>query len=182
MTKKRRRQLTDDEKYRIGTLAREYWEQLKLEVTGSALFVDTSALIDCFDPKYQGRMLDFLDREAKTYKLFTSTYVVTELVRRLIAKVAQYRFVGPNGEQYVPLAIHAFKEFMQVHKIHTVCVPKEVFELGKANLETNRNRENLEGWSLTDAISYEIVHGLHHNQILSRDKGFRVFGLMLLPH
>ena len=182
MAKKKNRQLTDEEKSPLGTFAAEYWKTLGPEVTGSGLFVDACTILDCHDPKYQDRILDFLDREGSSYRFFTTTYVVAEIVRRLIAKVATYPFVGPNGERYTHLASYVMKDFMEIHRIHVINVPIEIFELGKLNFEKHKNRYDLGGWSLTDAISYEIVHGLRQTQILTTDMAFRTLGLMPLPH
>ncbi len=93
-------------------------------------------------------------------------------------------FRGPDGSLLPPieLAILLAHEWLNSMRIKPICVPIEVFELAKKNLEKNKRNADLKGWTLTDAISYEIVRGLEHKQIVSSDGAFRVLGLTLPPY
>jgi predicted nucleic acid-binding protein len=186
MSKYRHRQPTDEERSDAVLSASPYWQSLSKEVTSSALFVDATAILDYHDhkSKYRDKAREFLDREAAMYRYITSTYVVAEVVRKLIHPNVNNDFRGPNGSLLPPieLAIFLTHEWLDSVKIRPICVPIEVFELAKKNLERNKSKAELKGWTLTDAISYEIVKGLEHKQIVSSDGAFRVLGLTLLPY
>src|SRR5262245_10897099 len=92
-------------KNRQPTVADEYWQKLKQDVTSTALFIDAAAILDCYDPKYQETVQDFLTNEAVNYRYITSTYVVCETVRRLASPKGHYPFIGPNNEKHADLAL-----------------------------------------------------------------------------
>jgi hypothetical protein len=178
------RLLTVEESTDAFRAANEYWPRLKTEVTSSALYVDACAILNCHQHKsrFQETTIQFLQKEASSYRFITSTYVVAEVVRRLVTKTTVYPFRGPNEIIGTPLAVYVMNDWLESFKIMPITVPPCVFEIGKMNVSKNKGRQDLEGWSLTDAISYEIVRGLGQNQIVSHDGGFRVLGLVLLPY
>src|SRR5579885_3096211 len=176
MGRKTRPQPTLEEQSKEGQEAAAYWAQLRQDVTSNALFLDAAAIIDCHDPKFREPVQEFLNREAVNYRYITSTYCVCEIVRRMAA--GPNKFVGPGGERLVELSLYVLKSWLASNNVKVICVPAAVFELGRARFEQYRN---VKGWSLTDAISYEIVRGLGKKEIVSGDHGFKAVGFMLLP-
>jgi predicted nucleic acid-binding protein len=179
MSKQRKTQPKYAEQTLAGKAAKEYWEKLRLELSSGALFIDASAIIDCHDPIYRDKMDDFLGRESANYHYFTSTYIVSETIRRFVNRTSQYTFRGPNGQQYIELALYVLKEWLKKYDVKVICVPKCVYELG---LLTFEEFKTIHGWTLTDAITYEIiVRGLQQKRIVSRDRGFRDLGMQIYP-
>ena len=177
---KRKLQPTVQEQLQAGLESKEYLESLRRDLAGNALFIDTTAIIDYHDPnsQYQERIQDFLTRESSAYVLITSTYVVAEAVRRFVKANEHDRFEAPGKKRGAELGLYIIKDWLAMNKVRVVCVPKCVFELGAMCFEANWKTD---GWTITDAISHEIIRGLGPKQIVSGDQGFRNLGFRLLP-
>jgi hypothetical protein len=71
-------------------------------------------------------------------RLVTSTYVVTETVRRIV-KSKYDQFVGPSGERGIDLALHVLKVWLVENEVVVINVPDQVFESAKQSLEEQRH-------------------------------------------
>jgi len=155
-----------------------YWKSLGQRLGQLTYYVDSCAILSCLVPD-DDYFRNLLTKELNTYRLFTSSHVVVETVRRLARRTsAPYPFRGPANEQDADLAVYLVSRWLAEHRVEVVCVPESVYELGRANFERYKY---LKGWDLTDALSTKIVKGLKQQSIISGDKGFLEQGIMLMP-
>ena len=162
-------------KGRKGPVARDtYWQNQILQLGRKVFYVDTSAILECLNPKDE-RFSAFFDRVVGV-RLVTSSYVVAETVSRLV-KAKQYKFVGPAGQQASELAVHFLRGWLEEHDVSVLCIPEEVFGTARTEFERKKGL----GCDLTDVISYLIVVGLEQSSIVSLDGHFRSLGLTCLP-
>ena len=153
----------------------EYWKEQIARLGKNVLFVDTSAIVGVFERGVE-QFSHFFDG-LTDYRFVTSTYVVTETVRRLVKSKTRDGFMGPSGETTVALALHVLREWLDSYNFTVLCIPEDVF---------NEARQAYPRWSgihcdLTDVISLTIVNGLNGSQIVTGDGHFLSFGLRCLP-
>jgi predicted nucleic acid-binding protein len=153
----------------------DYWQTLLRHLRPYPLYVDTGAILACFEPD-NDTVRQFINTNAG-YRLVTSTYVLTEAVRRLV-KSRAYKFIGPNREQQKALSLYLLREWLEEHNVVVTCVPESVFNEAK---QLYQERQHVD-CDLTDIISYTIVSRLKQRQILSPDqRHLRELGLQCLP-
>ncbi|MGO9254924.1 MAG: hypothetical protein ACLQU1_01270 [Bryobacteraceae bacterium] len=152
----------------------DFWQE-QIKVFGRrAFFVDTGGILKMLEA--DEAFIDFFDSLVGD-QLITSTYVLTEVVRRIIKADHPNRFVGPRGERHSDLAIYVITEWIENHGIRVICPPEEVFNAAKAVFARNRGI----GCDLVDVLSFVIVSGLEQNRIVSPDHHFRSLGLACYP-
>jgi predicted nucleic acid-binding protein len=158
----------------IDTSVNDFWQE-QIKVFGRrAFFVDTGGILKMLEA--DEAVIDFFDSLVGD-QLITSTYVLTEVVRRIIKADHPNRFVGPRGERHSDLAIYVITEWIENHGIRVICPPEEVFNAAKAVFARNRGI----GCDLVDVLSFVIVSGLEQNRIVSPDHHFRSLGLACYP-
>jgi|SRR6185437_520589 len=153
---------------------KEYWTKQIRELGRNLFFVETGFVIASFDPSKRGTAETVL-REFATGRLVTSTYVITEVVRRIVKSKA-WDFLGPNGEQKVELALYFVFAWLSEKKVVVLCPPECVYHEATRIFRECR----IIGCDLTDVLSFVLVRGLEQDAILSQDSHFRALGLRTL--
>lgn len=143
---------------------------------GRALYWDTSAILNCFSPE-DGRFVNYL-AEVDGQPLATSTFVVTETVRRMVKSETPNKFIGPGGARKADLARYLLTNWLQEHRITVLHPDPEVFNRAR---EVFLNQHHVFGCDLCDTLSYIMVKGLEQERIVAVDRHFRSMGLMCLP-
>ncbi len=152
----------------------DFWQE-QIRVFGRrAFFVDTGGILKMLEA--DEAFTEFFDSLVGD-QLITSTYVLTEVVRRIIKADHPNRFVGPGGERHSELAIYIITEWIENNSIKVICPPEEVFNAAKTVFARNRGV----GCDLVDVLSFVIVLGLQQNRIVSPDHHFRSLGLACYP-
>jgi len=153
----------------------QYWKTLISRLGRKVLYVDTGAIlgsVECGNDQFQ----KFFST-AVGYRYVTSTYVVTETVRRLVKTKTPNQFCGPGGERCKDLSLYILKAWLEEHDVYVICLPDDEFDEAR-NIYRDKHFVNCD---LTDIISYTIILGLDQNQILSDDSHFNQLGLVRLP-
>ena len=152
----------------------DFWQEQIRTLGRGLLFVETGFVIASLTPSTQSLAQGLL-RELVSDRLVTSSYVITEAVRRII-KSKHREFAGPNGEQYTDLALYILFEWIRDNNVTVICPPECVFDEAKRVLREHRSV----GCDLADILSFVIVRGLEQGRILSQDRHFRALGLNTL--
>ena len=157
------------------TMENSYWQDQIRHLGRKVFYVDTGAILECWNPKDE-QFNAFFDGVVGG-QLVTSSYVVTETVRRLVKAKPSYKFIGPDREQASELAVHFLRSWLKEHDVSILYIPEEVFATARTEFERKKNI----GCDLTDVISYLIVVGLGQKRIISPDRHFQTLGLICLP-
>jgi predicted nucleic acid-binding protein len=152
----------------------DFWQE-QIRVLGRRLvYVETGFVLAILAPSEQAQARGLL-KELLSDRLVTSTYVITEAVRRII-KSRPHEFVGPSGERNIDLALYFLFEWIRDNNVVVISPPECVFNEAQRVL---RDRCAI-GCDLTDVLSFVIVRGLEQNRILAKDSHFRALGLTTL--
>ena len=153
----------------------EYWSNLQKTLSRRTLYIDTGAILGYLE-KDNDKFHDFFDKSTG-YRFITSTYVITETVRRLVKSQTPNQFVGPNGERLRDLSLFVLNNWIEEMNIQVIHLPVEVFEEAKQHYCSKAYIP----CDLTDVISYWIVSHLGQDRIVAADKHFYTLGLNLEP-
>lgn len=154
----------------------DFWAKLLSQLGNRTLYVDSSAILGAIERDNE-QFRNFF-REAVGYRYVTSTYVLTETVRRLVKSKSPTHFIGPSGETCKELSHYFLTRWLEEHQVHVICVPDELFGVARV---TYREQHGIQ-CDLTDIISYTVVRGLRQEVILSTDwEHFGALGLSCLP-
>jgi len=149
----------------------DFWREQIRQLGRNLFFVETGFVVASFDPSKR-TAAEALLKELVSGRLITSTYVITESVRRIV-KSKFREFLGPKGEQKTDLAIHFLFDWLKEHNVTIICPPECVF---REAIRVFRQHRAL-GCDLTDVLSFVLVRGLEQDRILSQDGHFRSLGL-----
>jgi predicted nucleic acid-binding protein len=155
-----------------------FWKEQIRTFGRSVFFVETGCVLASLTPSTQAMVAGLLKELVSNRlsdRLVTSTYVITEAIRRLV-KSKPREFVGPGGEQKTDLALYLLFEWLTDNNVAIICPPDAVFDEAKRLFREHRAL----GCDLSDIISYVIVRGLEQDRILSQDGHFRSLGLITL--
>jgi len=152
----------------------DFWEE-QIRIHGRRLFfVDTGGILKALER--DETFVDFFDSIVGE-QLITSTYVLAEVVRRIVKSDNPGRFIGPSGERGTTLAVYVLTAWIQSNRVRVICPPEQVFHAAKNEFVRNQGI----GCDLVDVISFVIVVGLQQNRIVSADRHFRSLGLVCYP-
>lgn len=154
----------------------EYFQELISRLGRRALYVDTNAIVGYFE-RGNDKFKQFIDKSGIGFRFVTSTYVLSETVRRLVKSNTPENFVGPNGEKTKRLSLYVLQKWLATHNVHVICVPSDIFDVAR---KAYGEKEQI-NCDLTDIISYTIVSGLQQRAILTDDSHFKYLGLSCLP-
>jgi predicted nucleic acid-binding protein len=157
----------------VATEIAAYWQTQIAWLGRNLVFVDSGAILEAHT-RGDTRYAQFF--QTATDKFVTSSFVITETVRRLI-KSGDYVFRGPSGQQHIDLAVHFIRAWLADNHVTILHIPPSVFDLASKTFEGKRSI----GCDLNDIISYIIVRGLEQNRIASKDRHFNALGLTVLP-
>jgi len=140
------------------------------------LYWDTSAILGCFSPG-DGRFVGLLS-ELTGDSFATSTFVVTEAVRRLVKLNLLDQFIGPKGERGYELARLVLEAWLAEHRIQVLHPDPAVFDQARAVFLKEHRPLRCD---LCDSLSYVMVKGLEQERIVAGDEHFKHMGLSCLP-
>jgi predicted nucleic acid-binding protein len=149
----------------------DFWTDQIRRLGRNLFFVETGFVLASFEPSKRA-VAEALLKELVAGRLITSTFVMTEVVRRIV-KSKHREFLGPNGEQSVDLAIHVLFNWLTENRVTIIYPPECVYQEATRLLRECREL----GCDLTDVLSFVLVRGLEQNRILSHDGHFRSLGL-----
>lgn len=152
----------------------DFWQGQIRSLGRRVFFVDTGGILKTLEA--DEAFTEFFDSLVGD-QLITSTYVLSEVVRRIIKADHPNRFVGPAGERHSDLAVYVLTQWLETHNVKILCPPEEVFNAAKAMFAENRSI----GCDLVDVLSYVIVKGFQQSRIVSSDAHFRKLGLACFP-
>lgn len=154
----------------------EYWQNHIQLLGRHVLFVDTGAILGWYERGNDEYRKFF--KSVVGWRLVTSTYVLTETVRRIAKSKTRDQFAGPSGERTGILCLHFLQEWLAEQNVRVLCVPDIVFEHAK---DVFREYHAI-GCDLNDVLSSVIVKGLEQTEIVSPDREhFGSLGLTCLP-
>jgi len=170
----RRRKKRERSAFPEGADLTQFWEE-QIRIHGRRIFfVDTGGILKALER--DEAFIDFFESVVGE-QLITSTYVLSEVVRRIVKSDHPGRFIGPSGERGSALAAYILTTWIQSNRVQVICPPEQVFQAAKAEFIRNQGI----GCDLVDVISYVIVVGMQQNRIVAADGHFRSLGLVCYP-
>jgi predicted nucleic acid-binding protein len=152
----------------------DFWTEQIRTLGRNVFYIDTGGILKVLEG--DDTFIEFFN-SVVGQQLLTSTYVLSEVVRRIVKASHPERFSGPNGERGSDLAAYILTDWIQDNNVHVICPPEAVFRAAKSEFVRNRSL----GCDLVDVMSYVIVIGLQQTRIVSADTHFRSLGLVCYP-
>ena len=151
-----------------------FWDDLVRHIGRNTLFVDTCAILNYFA---EDDLFRLFFQSAPGYRYVTSTYVITEVARRLVKTKTPNAFIGPGREYCKELSLHILEKWLDEWNVYLIHLPEEEFNVAVSTY----SEKSFVDCDLTDVISYTIVTGMGKDEILSGDAHFSKLSLRLLP-
>jgi predicted nucleic acid-binding protein len=151
-----------------------YWQEQIRTHGRRVFFIDTGGILKLLEGDQA--FGDFFDSVVGD-QIVTSTYVLSEVVRRIVKTDHPSRFKGPTGEVGPELALYVLTEWLETSNVRVICPPEEVFDYARQTYSESRGI----GCDLVDIISFVIVEGFEQKRIISPDNHFRILGLICYP-
>jgi hypothetical protein len=151
-----------------------YWQEQIRTHGRRVFFIDTGGILKLLE---RDQLFGDFFESVVGDQIVTSTYVLSEVVRRIVKTDHPSRFKGPSGQVGAELALYVLTEWLETSNVRVICPPEEVFDYAK---QTYAERREI-GCDLVDIISYVIVDGFEQKRIISPDNHFRIMGLVCYP-